>query len=917
MNYYEYVRGTVLQAIMSRKTKQLYVISAVLVGIVLVSALFIGLVSGGIIGGKQVELTVSTGSNEALYDGTPLTNHNWSYSGQLKDGHQINVEFSGSQTNVGESRNTVEITVTDELGADVTSDYKIKYDLGTLKVTPRTVTVSSASDSKLYDGEPLTNKEYTVSYEDGGLVKGHNLKVHISGSITKVGIVPNTIKSVTITDEYGSDITMNYRVIYNTGLLEVKARNLIIVSSDASKVYDGEPLVCDEYVVADYSDELVKGNTLKVTIKGTITFPGVTPNTIGEVIVRDKMGNDVTLNYNITRKEGILLVEEPKSDTPMDATASDFEDGFGGGSGGGSGDGGSGGGGGGGGGGEIQDVVLYSVYAEVSGPMYLRMGSFGNYTGMGWMDAPQELFNDQQAVFYLTAGILEKMGGQSNAVTIKSYSSPYVIPYYISDRGNSTIVQNSDPSDPDVTAIYSYKYYNYDSRLLSYGNLNSAYEEAYREFVYQNYLHVDSETAAYMKNLIKEQRFTKEDSDIIKKVAVYIQNAATYNLNFDPELEKSKNVAIAFLEEYKEGVCRHYATAATLLFRTLGIPARYTVGAFAETVAGEWVDVKDDKMHAWVEVYIDGVGWIYVEVTGSLPDSNFSGELFPGAGGGMCDGTCEGECDGSCSGGGSGNGGNETYNKKKITLYPTTVRKQYDGTTLYAEPVISGFDELAKMGYFYYVTVEGERTEIGASDSKITYIDIFDSNGANVTENFDITLNKGRVHVYARVLTFRSDNYKLTYDGRTINHAELTSGQLFDGHRYEITSTANFTVGKHTNSYNVKVYDENGGDVTDHYYIKRSYGTLNIYAREITVKAGDLTKKYDGTPLECNEFEIISGYLADGHMISECVVVGSQTEIGRADNVISSISIVDAEGNDVTANYAINFVVGKLRVTAS
>ena len=469
-----------------------------LVGIILVAALFIGLVGGGVIGGKQVELTVVTGSFEALYDGTPLTNHNWYFRGNLKEGHQINVEFSGSQTNVGESRNTVEVTITDELGADVTSDYKLKYDLGYLKVTPRTIVVTAEGASKVYDGKPLNNKEYTVSYSDGGLVRGHRLNVIINSSITNCGIVPNTIEMVNVLDESNSDVTMNYRVIYNSGLLEVTPRKLTVISSNASKEYDGTPLVCDEFIIADYSDNLANGQRLNVNIEGTLTFPGVTLNTIGSVMIYDKMNNDVTANYDIECKEGILLVEEPQnSDLVSGEEGSEFEDGFGG-----SGSGGSGDGGGFGGDGTIEDTVLYSVYSDSSDAMYLRIGSFGDYMGMGWMDAPKELYNDKHAAFYLTAGILEKMGIQPKDVEIKSYSSPYVMPYYISDRGGSTIVQNNDPSDPDVTAKYSFRYYKYDNRIISYGAGNSAYEAAYREFVYQNYLHVDSETYNYMKNII-------------------------------------------------------------------------------------------------------------------------------------------------------------------------------------------------------------------------------------------------------------------------------------------------------------------------------------------------------------------------------------------------------------------------------
>ena len=44
-------------------------------------------------------------------------------------------------------------------------------------------------------------------------------------------------------------------------------------------------------------------------------------------------------------------------------------------------------------------------------------------------------------------------------------------------------------------------------------------------------------------------------------------------------LDEEANIVTAFLSDrYTEGVCRHYASAATMIFRALKIPARYTIG---------------------------------------------------------------------------------------------------------------------------------------------------------------------------------------------------------------------------------------------------------------------------------------------------------------------------------------------------
>ena len=69
--------------------------------------------------------------------------------------------------------------------------------------------------------------------------------------------------------------------------------------------------------------------------------------------------------------------------------------------------------------------------------------------------------------------------------------------------------------------------------------------------------------------------------------------------------------------------------------------------------------------------------------------------------------------------------------------------------------------------------------------------------------------------------------------------------------------------------------------------------------------------------MTCDDFSIIDGMLADGHTITSWDITGSQTAIGRSDNIISNIVIKDGNGNDVTSNYYIVMKPGKLKVTAS
>lgn len=82
--------------------------------------------------------------------------------------------------------------------------------------------------------------------------------------------------------------------------------------------------------------------------------------------------------------------------------------------------------------------------------------------------------------------------------------------------------------------------------------------------------------------------------------------------------------AVARFLEVREGYCIHYASAFALMARTLGMPSRIVVGYLPGTSTGDAVDfqtvysVMSGQLHAWPEVYFDGIGWIAFEPTNGL-----------------------------------------------------------------------------------------------------------------------------------------------------------------------------------------------------------------------------------------------------------------------------------------------------------
>lgn len=74
-----------------------------------------------------------------------------------------------------------------------------------------------------------------------------------------------------------------------------------------------------------------------------------------------------------------------------------------------------------------------------------------------------------------------------------------------------------------------------------------------------------------------------------------------------------------FLFEEKKGYCTYFATAAAVLARMEGVPTRYVEGYRMPLDAKNGVyTVRQKNAHAWMEVYIEGRGWITVDPTPPL-----------------------------------------------------------------------------------------------------------------------------------------------------------------------------------------------------------------------------------------------------------------------------------------------------------
>ena len=124
-----------------------------------------------------------------------------------------------------------------------------------LTITPRSVSLTSASDEKVYDGFPLMNYDITVAGDSWA--EGEGASYEVTGSQTEVGSSSNEF-AYTLNQNTDEN---NYSIETSFGTLEVTPASMgdfiELTTADVEKVYDGMPLAAGEaHIAAKHAGEL-------------------------------------------------------------------------------------------------------------------------------------------------------------------------------------------------------------------------------------------------------------------------------------------------------------------------------------------------------------------------------------------------------------------------------------------------------------------------------------------------------------------------------------------------------------------------------------------------------------------------------------------------------------------------------------
>ena len=156
-------------------------------------------------------------------------------------------------------------------GVDVTDKVIVNKINGTLTISKREVTLTSQTDSKDYDGTPLTRPDVTIT---GGFVKDEVKEVKATGSVTNVseGEVTNTITYKT-SNKFNPN---NYSITKNEGKLSITpVTDEVTVRINGNKdsaTYNGEEQSVSGYTVESISNTLYTSTDF--TLNGQATATG-------------------------------------------------------------------------------------------------------------------------------------------------------------------------------------------------------------------------------------------------------------------------------------------------------------------------------------------------------------------------------------------------------------------------------------------------------------------------------------------------------------------------------------------------------------------------------------------------------------------------------------------------------------------
>ena len=840
---------------------------------------------------------INIDSSITNYNGRALNGQEAEFVTPPIDG-EITVTATGSQTDVGESENTYEI----KWGSAKEGNYVVTEELGTLKVTPATITVTTGTSEKVYDGQPLTNGEAAVT----GLVNGEKATATANGSITQAGKAANTY-----TLNWGTAKQGNYTVSENLGELSVEPLKLSVdFHGGEVELVDGNPVFPTP--VLSYGNGPHTGETVTAVRTRSrnmaYRFSLFTGDQIGlEISSRKKGGGyyDIiaTPTYPTGQQSSFsvefagtvymggpqkLTISTPSASktydgTPLTSTDVTVE------------------------GLDESDIIqvtvtgtqtdagfstnTYSIdWGETNAEDYTIVENLGTLTvepkavtvttgsaSKTYDGTALTCASPAPTISGLISGEGAKVTATGTITGVGTANNTYSIEWNGGTKaGNYTITENLgtltvSPAQVSITTkSYSKQY---DGQPLTYWKLESNYTAVQAENVYIVTLKNGEWITATITGSQTDVGQGSNTCDIAWSGAASENYQITMSLGALTVSKNTSEVVLTAVSASKE-----YDGTPLTAAAAGGQPEGFTVvptmsAASTQTEVGTCEnEIVSHKIYKGEE-----------DVTDNFTNVKYvKGTLM-------------------------------VKSTESLTI-TAAAKKTYDGTPLTATAANTTVTiEPALSGYTAEVTMTGSLTDAGSTDAEVTSYTIR-KDGEDVTALYPYAMVTGELTVNPKAATITTGSASKAYDGTALTCAEASITGLIAADESKVTVTAagsQTEIGSGSNSYSISW----GTAKEENYTITESLGTLTVTENSaaLVFSAPTASKTYDGSALEAGAVTL-AGTLPTG-FTWEATASGSQTDAGSSESTVSGYTIRNSANEDVTADFTgISTVKGTLTV---
>lgn len=281
---------------------------------------------------------------------------------------------------------------------------------------------------------------------------------------------------------------------------------------------------------------------------------------------------------------------------------------------------------------EMAEVPLFTYETDYRGIMYFRSGFYGDFDGNDtWSNS--DTSSSYKNYAYLKAKTV--YAGNDVTVHYEENMSHGVVPMYCGEDSLTSHNAVTAGTDVEFTKVTSFvlndENYNRFKNYVGWSNSDNANQITYKNYVNTKYKAIDNKASYYstIQNVLSMYGYGYlVNYDNLAKANGVKTLLSTYYSNIGATYihDPTQDSITSFLNSHS-GTPAQSASAAVMICRYLGVPARYCTG-FGSNCVGPLMTVTTNNTHAWAEVWIDGIGWVILDPTGFDEGRQINGNYY-------------------------------------------------------------------------------------------------------------------------------------------------------------------------------------------------------------------------------------------------------------------------------------------------